>query len=65
MISVVFSGVDVVVVVGNARVIGMAARRYRTTQNYKKCSIDRVRYGLDCEGICGPIKRALSCYFGY
>ena len=65
MIEVVFAGVDVVVVVVNARVLGMAARRYRTSQNYKKRSVDRVRQGLGCEGIGGPIKRALLRFFGY
>ena len=40
MLSVGFSGVDVVVVVVNARVIGMAEWRYRTSQIYPKYSVD-------------------------
>ena len=49
----VFAGVDVVLVVVNARVIGMDAQRYRTSQNYPKCSVDHFRQGLDrgCIGI--------------
>ena len=58
MLSVVFSGVDVVLVVVNARVIGMAEWRYRTSQNYPKCSVDRFRQGLDRGGICIQVKRA-------
>ena len=58
VLCVVCSGVDVVLVLVNARVIGITARRYRTSQNYTKCSVDRVRQGLDrgCIGI--QVKRA-------
>ena len=53
MLCFVFAGVDVVLVVGNARVIGMDAQRYRTSQNYTKCSGDRARQALNrgCIGI--------------
>ena len=49
----VFSGVDIVLVVGIAQVISFAAWRYRTSQNYTKCSVDCVREALDrgCIGI--------------
>ena len=53
-----FSGVDVVLVVVSGRVIGMAACRYRTSQNYTKCSVDRVRQALDRGCICIQVKRA-------
>ena len=65
VLRVVFAGVDVVVVVVSGRVISMAARRYRTSQNYKKRSVDRVRQGLGCEGIGGLIKRAMLRFFWY
>ena len=58
VLCVVFSGVDIVLVVGIAQVISFAAWRYRTFQIYPKCSIDRLRQGLGYEGIGGPIKRA-------
>ena len=57
MLCFVFAGVDVVLVVVSARVICVAARRYRTSQNYTKCSVDRVRQALDRGGICIPVKR--------
>ena len=60
----VFAGVDVVLVVGVAQVISFAAWRYRTSQNYTKCSVDRVRQGLDREGICIQVK-SVQLRIGY
>ena len=54
----VCSGIDVVLVVVNARVIGTPARRYQNSQNYTKCSVDRVRQGLDRADIGIQVKRA-------
>ena len=59
MLCAVFSGVDVVFVVVNERIICVAAWRYRTSQNYTKCNVYRVRQGLGYDSIKGPIKRAL------
>ena len=57
MLCFVFSGVDIVLVVGIAQVISFAAWRYRTSQNYTKCSVDRVREALDRGCICIQVKR--------
>ena len=54
----VFSGVDVVLVLVNARVIGMDAQRYTTSQNYTKCSGDRAQQALDRADIGIQVKRA-------
>ena len=54
----VFAGVDVVLVLVNARVIGMDAQRYTTSQNYTKGRVDRARQALDRGCICIQVKRA-------
>ena len=59
MLCFVFSSVDIVLVVGIAQVISFAAWRYRTSQNYTKCNVYRVRQGLGYDSIKGPIKSAL------
>ena len=53
----VFAGVGVVLVLVNARVIGIAARRYRASQYYTKCSVDRVWQALDRGCIFIQVKR--------
>ena len=57
-LTFVFLVVDVFLVLLTARLIVLAAWRYRTSQNYPKCSVDRDRQGLYRGKIGIQVKRA-------